>query len=212
MLCNWDVINEKNKLIDAILCDRTIKDYLPREKSRMFHILYAHIHGCAMLVPKKCFETVGVFDVDLRVAHDYEFFRRILEKFPHKLIPEVLVIARDGSNRQGKRASTRCNVEYSLLLIDIVDHLEDEEIFEMDSSKHGFYLSLLNLYYAAGFTIAGEYVYAIAVSLGYVKEKARKISLPSHSIFARFFKAVKKYGLGGTLRKILKKISGKLGL
>jgi len=212
LLCNWDVIDANYNRIDVILCEGSLSEYPTRVKSQLFHILYAHIHGCAMLVPKKCFDAVGVFDVNLRVAHDYDFFHRILKKFPHKHIPEILVIARDGSNRQGKRASTRCNVEYSLLLIDIIDHLSDEKILEMASNKRDFYLYLRDFYRAAGFTIAGEYMHIIADSLGYIHIEQNETpelstpTLPRYNIIRRFLHALKRYGLVGTYKKIIVKI------
>lgn len=226
MLCNWDVINADYERIDVRLCDRVAKEYPSRESSRMFPILYANIHGCAMLIPKACFDEVGVFDVDLRVAHDFEFFRRILKKFPHKLIPEVLVIARDGANRQGKYANTRCNVEYSLLLIDIIDNLTEEEILEMMPDKRSFYMYLKDMYYLCGFTIASEYMRVVSQSLGYLKENVVSIdtintgaelteTTPSHTpdfprtIFGRFFRALKIYGFKGTMRKIVNKFMPK---
>ena len=197
LMCNWDVIDANYNRIDVILCEGVYKEYPCREKSKLFPVLYAHIHGCALLVPKKCIDMVGTFNIALRMAHDYEFFCRILSRFPRKLIPEVLVITRDGLNRQGRRANTRCNVEYSLLLINAIDNLTDEEILEMAHDKQNFYLHLKNFYIAAGFTIAGEYMRAIADSLGFVDK------LPSVNPVKRFLRALKKYGLIGTTKKIL---------
>jgi hypothetical protein len=209
MRCDWDVIDVNNKQIYVNVGEYFLNEYPPRRKSQMFPIIYLKIHGCAMLVPKACFDVVGVFDVDLRVAHDYELFYRLLKNFPNKLISEVLVTARDGLNRQGKRAYTRCNVEYSLLLIDIIDHLKEEEILEMAPDKAYFYLYWRDLYRVAGFTIAGEYMHSIAESLGYVGETAASTPEPPpphYSIFKKLYRYFKGYSLRGTKRKILAKL------
>lgn len=208
--CDWDVIDVNNKQIYVNVGEYFLREYPLRRNSKLFSVLYLKIHGCAMLVPKACFDAVGIFNVDLRVAHDYEFFCRILKAFPQKLISEVLVTARDGLNRQGKRAITRCNVEYSLLLINTIDQLTEEEILEMAPNKSHFYLYWRDLYRAAGFTIAGEYLNVLAASLGYTPPVEGKVdpepplqAPPRLSIFSRFFCALKILGFRGTMKKIL---------
>ena len=200
LCCDWHIIDANYRRIGASLGRKFVQEHPPREKSRMFPVLYAKIHGCAALIPKACFEAVGLFDANLRMAHDYDLFRRILRQFPRRQIPEVLAVARDGANRQGKRAVNRCNVEYSLLLIDIIEQLTEEEILEM-ADKRDFYLYLGGLYQAAGFTIAVEYLRMVAASLGYVKEKTGG-KFPGNNIFKRFFRALKIYGLKETMKKI----------
>ena len=207
ILCNWDVINADYDKIDVIRCESSIKEYPAREKSQLFHVLYAHIHGCAMLIPKACFDIVGIFDEKRRVSQDYDYFIRMLKVFPHKHIPEVLTIARDGLNRQGKYASTCCNIEYSLLLINVIEQLTDDEILEM-ATKRDFYCFLKDFYFAAGFTIAGEYMHTMAASFGYLDEvdvvplsEFQSVSQSRYTKLNRFRRALKRYGYIGTVKK-----------
>ena len=228
MLSNYETIDENYKLIARIHVEDLIADYPKREFSKYFHVLFSTMH-CCCLIPKKCFEIVGVFDVNWRVAHDHEFLYRILANFPHKLIPEILLTARDSPNRQGRRAKLRCNVEYSLLLISIMEKLTDDDILLMQPSKELFYLSMKNALSAIGWSIGAEYSDVIYQSLkidilpalpdqpqeepvdqnpvsqspvnqGSVNQDHR------HSIFGIVYMSIKQYGLRNTIIRIFKKI------
>ena len=165
MLSNYEAIDENYKQIACMHVEDTIADFPKRSESKYFHVLYSTMH-CCCLIPKKCFEVVGLFDPKWRVAHDHEFLHRILSNFPNHLIPEVLLTARDSSHRQGRRAKLRCNVEYSLLLIGIIENLTEEDMLLMQPSKEIFYLSMRNLLSAIGWTIGAEYSDVMCQTVG----------------------------------------------
>lgn len=136
--------------------------YPSRNSFNLYPVIYNKTHGCTHLISKKVFETVGYFDVDERVAHDFEFYYRAFAKFPHKYINEPLVTARDSSNRQGKRSHARGNIEYSLLYIDILRHLTDEDILQIAPSLEEFYNDMEEFFYYADYSIALDYVEVMA--------------------------------------------------
>lgn len=143
------------------------RDAFPsRNSSYLYPVIYNKTHGCTHLISKKVFETVGLFDVNERVAHDFEFYYRAFAKFPHKYVDEVLVTARDSSNRQGKRSHTRGNIEYSLLYIDILDHLTDEDILQIAPSLEEFYNDMAFFFNYADYSIAFDYVKVIVEGRG----------------------------------------------
>lgn len=216
MLSNYEAIDENYKQIACLHVEDMIAEYPKREHSKYFHVLYSTMH-CCCLIPKKCFETVGVFDVNWRVAHDHEFLYRILSNFPHKLIHEVLLTARDSSSRQGRRANLRCNVEYSLLLIGIMEKLTDDDILLMQPNKEVFYLSMRNLLSVIGWTIGAEYADVMCQSIGIESCHAEQSqSEPAKSqiliqklrisIFGRLYQSIKLYGFGKTFVRVVKKI------
>ena len=165
ILSNYETIDEGYKQIACLHVENMIAEYPQREHSKYFYVLYSVMH-CCCLIPKKCFDTIGVFDVNLRVAHDNEFLHRLLVNFPNKLIPEVLLTARHSSGRQGMRQKLRCNVEYSLLIIGIMEKLTDDDILLMQPNKEIFYRSMRNFLRATGWTIAAEYVDVICQTVG----------------------------------------------
>ncbi|MDD3194124.1 MAG: glycosyltransferase [Oscillospiraceae bacterium] len=140
--------------------------YPSRNDSYLYPVVYNKTHGCTHLISKRVFEKVGMFDVSSRVAHDFEFYYRAFAVFPHFYLNEVLVTARDSSARQGRRSHARGNVEYSLLYIDILEHLSDEEIKKLAPSLEEFYNDMEFFFWYADYSLALEYVEIMAEHRG----------------------------------------------
>ncbi len=151
-------INEKKQTIYKTDYLEHINEYPPREISNLYPIIYNKTHGCTLLIPKKCFEVVGLFDERQIVAQDFEFFYRAFQIFPHKLIPEILVIARESSNRQGRSKKDLCDVEYSDLYINMMESLTDDEIIHLAPNKLIFYEDMRRLFQKCQYTNALSYL------------------------------------------------------
>lgn len=158
MMSDLDGINEKGQKIYQTRYIDHINEHPSRLKSFIYPVVYNKTHGCTLLIPKKCFDEVGLFDPDERVAQDFEFFYRAFLKFPSKLIPETLVTARDTSNRMGRRAKPRANEEYGRLYIKIIDSLSEEEVLWLAPSRLSFYYDMYLFFKDAGYTIALNYI------------------------------------------------------
>lgn len=182
--------------------------YPKRNNSYLYPVIYNKTHGCTHLISKKVFEMVGLFDVKALVAHDFEFYYRAFAKFPHLYIDEPLVTARESSNRQGKRSHTRGNIEYSLLYIDILDHLNEEEILNIAPSMEEFLNDMEFFFYYADYSIALDYVEVVAEGKGIITRYGRRkfgesqpesaaiqFCKKSRYILVRMVRAVKQHGL-----------------
>lgn len=55
------------------------------------------------VIHRSVFDKVGLFDEDMEVCEDYEFWLRVTSQFPVKLIPEVLTIKEGGHPDQQSR-------------------------------------------------------------------------------------------------------------
>jgi len=158
MMTDLDGINEDYKKIYETHYIEHIKAYPPREKSMLHPIIYNQTHGCTLLFSKKCFDEVGLFDETSFVAQDFEFFYRAFSKFPHKLIPKILVTARDSSNRQGRRSKNKGSVEYSDLFIKMIENFTEKEFEELAPTKIDFYEDMIDFFSSAGYTKAKNYI------------------------------------------------------
>lgn len=158
MMTDLDGINEKYEKIYETHYIKHIENYPLRLKSNIHPIIYNQTHGCTLLIPKVCFDDLGLFNETEKVAQDFEFFYRAFLKYPHKLIPEILVTARDSSNRQGRRSKTRGNIEYSNLYIRMIENLSDEDIKLLSLQKIDFYLDMLKFFKEVGYTYAWKFV------------------------------------------------------
>lgn len=146
-----------------IMCPDTnyqhhINKWPKRSESRIYPVIYMKLHGCQLMFHRSCFDEVGLFDEEMLVAQDFEFFSRAFRRYPHKLIPKVLGTARDSSNRQGRRSATKGSGEYSSLFLSIIDSLSNEEIKQLAPSKLEFLLDMQQLYKATGYQEAYESV------------------------------------------------------
>lgn len=158
MMSDLDGIDENyHKIYRTNYIDH-INQYPPRAHSRLHPIIYNQTHGCTLLFSRVCFDEVGLFDEKKLVAQDFEFFYRAFLKFPHKLIPRILVTARDSSNRQGRRSKSRGDKEYSKLFIKIIESLTDEEVKLLAPSRLDFYSDMANFFRDAEYSIAAEFI------------------------------------------------------
>ena len=158
MMTDLDGIDENYEKIYETHYINHLNAYPLRKKSMIHPIIYNQTHGCTLLIPKKCFEEVGMFDETSFVAQDFEFFYRAFLVFPHKLIPEILVTARDSSNRQGRRSKVKGSVEYSDLFIKIIENLTDDDYKLLAPSKADFYEDMLDFFGGAGYNKAYNYI------------------------------------------------------
>jgi len=192
--------------------------YPSRNDFPLYPVVYCKAHGCTHLISKVVFETVGLFDVKWLVAHDYEFYYRAFGKFPHKYINEVLITARDQSNRQGIRSHTRGNIEYSLLYINILENLSEEDILQIAPTLKDFFIDMECFFAGADYSIALDYIEVLAEGKNIITNYGRrkfnfdtinentKKKINPIRIFIKIINNVKKYGITNTCKKIFKKI------
>lgn len=87
--CDSEIIDEDSNLISR---PRINQDYL---NNIYLTILSTSIGGCSLLIPKRCFERVGVFNENLKTTQDNEMWLRIAkEGFFFEYLPEFLVKSR----------------------------------------------------------------------------------------------------------------------
>jgi hypothetical protein len=83
----------------------------------LFNMFKARIHGCSLLIPRKCFSDVGYFDEKLKTTQDYDLWFKFLQKgYEFRHIPEVLICTR-WHKEQGTNALSR------------IHHKEVEELY-----------------------------------------------------------------------------------
>lgn len=66
----------------------------PDGQLRQGLLLDTPIHGCTTLIPRVCFDKVGLFDEGLRTTQDYDMWFRLAKEFKFLHVREVLVKSR----------------------------------------------------------------------------------------------------------------------
>jgi glycosyltransferase involved in cell wall biosynthesis len=87
---DYEVIDDRSRILRRV----EIRHYAPDE-FRQALICDNPIHGCTALVPRICFERVGLFDERLRTTQDYELWFRMAGEYEFLHMPLVLLKSRE---------------------------------------------------------------------------------------------------------------------
>lgn len=98
LYCDCNVIDARGERIaEAVLKERALlRNYPPLALFR------GRLHGCGLLIPRRAFEAVGLFDKTLLYAQDYDMWLRMIVKLRFVHQPEILFSAREHSLQRTK--------------------------------------------------------------------------------------------------------------
>jgi hypothetical protein len=89
LFSDFDVINAAG---DRIGTEHTAPK--PGESIRVACLRRYPLNGCAMLVPRACFELAGTFNEALRTTQDYDLWFRFAQQFRYVHLPQPLIQSR----------------------------------------------------------------------------------------------------------------------
>ncbi|MFX0000780.1 MAG: glycosyltransferase [Candidatus Hodarchaeota archaeon] len=121
--CDFDVIDSKSNIIG----EYRIKD-TDTDKFRYALITGGPIHGCTPLIPKLCFDEVGLFNEELRTVQDKDMWFRISEKFKFKHIPDKLIKSRSHPEQGIKTLIGMHSSEREKLYLSFLEKLTFDEL------------------------------------------------------------------------------------
>lgn len=131
----YELINEKSARTGTVRPD----SILPAEKLNipLLPLLRGLVHGCTLLIPRKHFDAVGLFDINLPSTQDYALWFDMFRVAPLHFDPEILVQSRvhpDQGTHKIEKHIEECNALWSGFL----NKLTSEEMLAMAGSKHSF--------------------------------------------------------------------------
>lgn len=129
---DWDVIDEQGHLINSIILER--QHELSNLNYSFYPLVNSLIHGCTLLIPKKCFERCGLFDPQLRTTQDYDMWRRIFSFFDVRYIPDILISYRL-HGQQGSITHPWVKKELETLWTQIIKNLPHNERIKLFSRQ-----------------------------------------------------------------------------
>ena len=108
----YKYINEKGSLI----CEMKLENEFSIDdlNKPLFSLLLNRISGCALLIHKTYFQTVGVFDEKLRITQDYDLWLRILQNTGIYYDTHCLTLSRVHQKQTGKTPEALTSDEESL--------------------------------------------------------------------------------------------------
>ena len=147
---DFDIVDENGNRVSRVR--------VPAGDARNFRYVLTmqnFLHGCSLLIPRRCLEEVGVFDERLRTTQDYDLWFRLAERYAFWHMPEPLILSRhhaeQGTHRMRDTALRDCNE----LLVRFVDRLRADELKRGSSrSVMGGYVDLARSFRERGFHAA----------------------------------------------------------
>lgn len=103
------------------------------------------IHGCSLLIPRKAFDIAGLFDINLRVAQDYDLWFRIAKTFPFRFLDDASTSGRVHDKQVGVRLHDRVLIENDAFRLHCLQQLDDAEMAALGNGKKTFGLLYLAL-------------------------------------------------------------------
>jgi hypothetical protein len=109
------------------------------EKKPLYALLRGCINGCSLLIPKVCFDTVGLFDAHLKATQDYALWLKMIRQFEFRHVPEILVKYRIHSRQGSSQVPDVVAEEGDALWIDMMENLSEEEKILYEGTLFQFY-------------------------------------------------------------------------
>lgn len=166
--------NEKNPIIlysdyyfinsESGISGRCRVSNAPPEKFLYMLITSYPINGCTTLIPKACFDIVGLFNEKLKTTQDYEMWFRLARKYKFKHIRDTLIKSRLHPEQGTHKMSDIQMTEASNLYIWCLNNFSLDDIF--GSSKilrAGCYIKLALSFKARGHKLASQYALELAL-------------------------------------------------
>jgi glycosyltransferase involved in cell wall biosynthesis len=107
------------------------------ERQPLWALFEGRINGCALIVPKRCFDICGRFDPRLPATQDYDMWFRVALQFPLVHVPGIAVFQRHHPGQGSK--SERFAEEVQLLWMSMLDRLPRDVILAHAPSKAAFF-------------------------------------------------------------------------
>ena len=98
--------------------------HISPEWFRYFIAATSDLNGCSLLIPKKCFDEVGIFETAERITQDYRMWFRMAEKFEFHHLPQNLVKLRLHGDQVTVKLLDRMNRDCDLLKYSFIDEFD----------------------------------------------------------------------------------------
>ncbi|USL45765.1 glycosyltransferase [Priestia megaterium] len=118
---NYVAINEKNEFITP-----PVGEYFPNRLDFLKTMKERNIIcGCTILIHRKIFSEIGLFDTTLPYTHDYDLWLRILQKYSFDYLPSPLVQYRVHPNMGTKKYALEIEKEIKFVQKKHIDSIND---------------------------------------------------------------------------------------
>lgn len=153
---NFDLVNESCKFIAKT---NYLNNTSNKELCKTYYpVLKGIINGDTILINKKCFEDVGLFDERLKTTQDYDMWYRLFKKYASYCVNESLVKYRVHPN-QDTNKNPAAKIEGNAFWKKIVKDLNNKEIEKWGKDPFSVYMNFHFQMKNSGFKEAADIAY-----------------------------------------------------
>lgn len=144
---DYDYMDENSKIKGS-----KVMGNISTEKFRKHLLLEYVVNGNTVLIPKVCFEKVGLFNLDLKTSQDYDMWFRLSRQFMFVHQSERLIVTRRHDEQGSKKISTffKEGIETKRKQIDTYTNMELIELFDVTSVDKAFRFLAYNFAFRGG--------------------------------------------------------------
>lgn len=152
---NWVLIDKDSKIFDEF---RIEKRYDIRKLNYpLYPIMKCIVNGCTLLIPKRCFDEIGLFNEKEKTTQDYEMWFRMFPKYDLLFQPNFDVKFRY-HEMQGSNTIKNAKPEADNLWMNMIKKLTDEEKIKIDGSLISFYKRTIRFAHQSNYIKTEEYL------------------------------------------------------
>ena len=195
---DYSCINKNGKKISE-----TILDHDMLIKKPVYSLLRGCVNGITMLIPKKCFDDCGVFDVNLRCTQDYDLWWKIIKKYEFIHMKGILSETRLHL-LQTTNVSDKMLSEGNKLYYDMINDISDEEKIRLEGSLYDFYYKEAEFLNTTPYKEMKDYCINKCILIDKNLYDKKPILVPKSGI-KKVIQYLKDYGIIYTGKRILRK-------
>ncbi|MCA9748225.1 MAG: glycosyltransferase [Romboutsia sp.] len=124
-------------------------------RKKKYGLLRGCVNGITVLIPKSILNDIGQFDNTLRCTQDYDYWRRIADKYEFIHMEDILSISRQHSE-QDSMSQTAVD-EGNALWIDMIKSLPDKEKIKLEGTLYNFYYEMVKFLKTAPYNKTLDY-------------------------------------------------------
>ena len=154
--CAYRLLDEStNKIIPQPYYD--VEEF---ERKPLYGLFRGAINGNCLLISKKVFDKIGLFDEALRTTQDYDLFYRMLQRFTIAYHDDVLVTARMHPQQDTLAKYDLAMQESDRLWTRFIGESESIGTFEYEKSAAEYWAKFANHLWCSPYPAARERVFA----------------------------------------------------
>lgn len=144
----------------ALLKDKKIipveLDHELTTRKPLYALLRGFVNGITLLIPKKMFDDVGVFNTKLKCTQDYDLWLRAIRIYGFVHMQDIISVTRMHDN-QDSVSSPNALGEGNDLWKKLVDELSEEEMTLYENTKYNYYYEMSKFLKNTPYTQALQY-------------------------------------------------------